>query len=141
MISAFRHCSISENIACSCICQSLTLCVLSNSTPRRHLLTVLGIVIDITRRDIDGAAQSKESGSGRVLIISADKDDTAQFTKLMSSFFAAQKKYITVDCCHISADDSDSSYLQQGVEIANGLYLRPQHQNALAQYLLVHAAT
>lgn len=93
--------------------------------------------IDIARREADNSALSKEAGNGRVLLLSADKDDTSQFSKLMSGFFAAQKLYIPVDCCHLSTDGTESNYMQQGVEVCGGIYLRPEHQEALAQYLLV----
>jgi len=52
----------------------------------------------------------------------------------MNAIFSAQKKSIPVDSCVLSPQDS--TFLQQASHITGGVYLKPQHQEGLLQYLL-----
>jgi len=70
----------------------------------------------------------------KILIISASPDTSSQYIPLMNCIFSAQKKSVPIDSCILS--NQDSSFFQQASHITGGIYLKPQHQAGLLQYLL-----
>ena len=52
----------------------------------------------------------------------------------MNSIFSAQKQSIAVDSCILGTNDSP--YLQQASHLTNGIYLKPNQQQGLLQYIL-----
>eukprot|EP01132_Coremiostelium_polycephalum_P009132 gene9132-11189_t len=59
---------------------------------------------------------------------------SSQYISVMNCIFSSQKQTIPVDSCILS--QSDSTFLQQASHLTNGIYLKPQKQDNLIQYLL-----
>ncbi|EFA85402.1 general transcription factor IIH [Heterostelium album PN500] len=70
----------------------------------------------------------------RILVFNLSPDVSTQYIPVMNCIFSAQKQSIPVDSCVLST--TDSTFLQQASHLTNGIYLKPQRQENLSQYLL-----
>lgn len=70
----------------------------------------------------------------RVLVMHASGDSSHQYIPLMNAIFSAQKAGIMVDSCVLG--QHESTFLQQAAQLTNGIYLRPQNQRGLIQYMM-----
>ena len=62
-------------------------------------------------------------------------DVSSQYVPVMNCIFSAQKQSIPVDSCVLG--NQESSFLQQASHLTEGIYIKPQNQSGLLQYLLV----
>ncbi|GAM28580.1 hypothetical protein SAMD00019534_117560 [Acytostelium subglobosum LB1] len=69
----------------------------------------------------------------RILVFNISPDVSSQYIPVMNCIFSAQKQSIPVDSCILS---SDSTFLQQASHLTSGIYLKPQRQENLCQYLV-----
>lgn len=60
------------------------------------------------------------------------------FDALVSLSAHSRRQSIPLDACVLA---EESSFLQQAAHLTGGVYLRPQRQAALSQYLLVRRGT
>ncbi|KAM9966454.1 hypothetical protein ACTFIR_006670 [Dictyostelium discoideum] len=70
----------------------------------------------------------------RILVFNISPDVSSQYISVMNCIFSSQKQSIPVDSCILS--QSDSTFLQQASHLTSGIYLKPQKQELLSQYLL-----
>ncbi|KAK5577563.1 hypothetical protein RB653_002506 [Dictyostelium firmibasis] len=70
----------------------------------------------------------------RILVFNISPDVSSQYISVMNCIFSSQKQSIPVDSCILS--QLDSTFLQQASHLTSGIYLKPQKQELLSQYLL-----
>ncbi|KAN0035329.1 hypothetical protein ACTA71_004594 [Dictyostelium dimigraforme] len=70
----------------------------------------------------------------RIMVFNISPDVSSQYISVMNCIFSSQKQSIPVDSCILS--QSDSTFLQQASHLTSGIYLKPQKQELLSQYLL-----
>ncbi|KAF0978827.1 hypothetical protein FDP41_001897 [Naegleria fowleri] len=71
--------------------------------------------------------------NSRILTFQVSPDISSQYISVMNSIFSAEKMGITLDACVLSTQDS--TFLQQACFLTGGMYLKPQRQEGLIQYL------
>mmetsp|Transcript_41098 Transcript_41098/g.131480 ORF Transcript_41098/g.131480 Transcript_41098/m.131480 type:complete len:296 (-) Transcript_41098:17-904(-) len=70
----------------------------------------------------------------RVLCMLGARDHPPQYISVMNAVFSAQRSGVVVDGYMLG--QWDSAFLQQAANITGGVYLRPQQQQGLLQFLL-----
>ncbi|KYR02238.1 general transcription factor IIH [Tieghemostelium lacteum] len=70
----------------------------------------------------------------RIFVLNISPDASSQYISVMNCIFSAQKQSIPLDTCILS--QQDSTFLQQASHLTNGIYLKPQRQENLSQYLI-----
>eukprot|EP01091_Cochliopodium_minus_P002578 TRINITY_DN12431_c0_g1_i1.p1 TRINITY_DN12431_c0_g1~~TRINITY_DN12431_c0_g1_i1.p1 ORF type:complete len:284 (+),score=47.77 TRINITY_DN12431_c0_g1_i1:29-880(+) len=73
----------------------------------------------------------------RILIISVSPDSPEQYIPFMNCIFSSQKLKVIIDSIFLGEKGKYScSYLEQASHITGGIFLRPEHQQNLSQYLV-----
>mmetsp|Transcript_8122 Transcript_8122/g.11704 ORF Transcript_8122/g.11704 Transcript_8122/m.11704 type:complete len:398 (-) Transcript_8122:204-1397(-) len=63
--------------------------------------------------------------SPRVLMIQASEDRTQDYNAFMNCAFAASKQNISLDGCYLRRGEDTSHFLEQAVDLTEGVYLAP----------------
>eukprot|EP01112_Ceratiomyxa_fruticulosa_P009346 TRINITY_DN2435_c0_g1_i1.p1 TRINITY_DN2435_c0_g1~~TRINITY_DN2435_c0_g1_i1.p1 ORF type:complete len:301 (-),score=56.10 TRINITY_DN2435_c0_g1_i1:204-1106(-) len=69
----------------------------------------------------------------RILVITLSNDVSAQYIPVMNCIFSAQRQNIVVDGCVLG---NPSIFLQQATSLTGGIYLEPNSELSLSQYLV-----
>jgi len=69
-----------------------------------------------------------------IVVLMGSNDPSAQYNALMNTVFGAQRIAATIDC--IALGQKESTFLQQVAYLTGGVYLKPDDQSNLLQYLL-----
>ncbi|KAF2070545.1 hypothetical protein CYY_008135 [Polysphondylium violaceum] len=105
-----------------------------NETEERNISSSFSAAMSMALCYISRIKKATPTIRPRIVVFNVSPDVSAQYISVMNCIFSAQKQSIPVDCCILS--QTDSTFLQQASHLTNGVYLKPQNQQQLTQYLL-----